>query len=111
MQSLESILTGTAFTRTAVVALTIHTCGTQYNALAASLQGRRTMLCSTCGFPSLHKFESETSIHFPRLSDMDKPPVVMFEELSVCLKCGKAEFVLPQEKLALLEKSDSASPD
>jgi hypothetical protein len=42
---------------------------------------------------------------------MDKRPVVMFEELSVCLKCGKAEFVLPQEKLALLAKSDSASAD
>jgi hypothetical protein len=69
------------------------------------------MLCSSCGFPSLHKFESEISIHFPRLSDMDKRPMVMFEELSVCLKCGKVEFVLPQERLALLAKSDSASAD
>jgi len=67
------------------------------------------MACSSCGSAFHRKFESETSIHFPRLSEIDKRPVVVFAELSVCLNCGKAEFILPQEKLALLARSDSAS--
>jgi hypothetical protein len=57
------------------------------------------------------KFESETSIHFSRLKDINKRPVVVFAELLVCLNCGKAEFFVPEDKLALLAKSDAAQAD
>jgi hypothetical protein len=69
------------------------------------------MACSSCGSGSLRTFESETSIHFPRLRDADKLPVVLCTELLVCLGCGKAEFVVPENKLALLAKSAAAHGD
>jgi hypothetical protein len=70
------------------------------------------MTCSSCGSASLRTFESETSIHFPRLKDADKLPVVVVcEQLLLCLNCGKAEFVVPENKLALLEKSAAAHGD
>jgi len=69
------------------------------------------MACSSCGSGSLRTFESETSIHFPRLRDADKLPVVVCEQLLVCFNCGKAEFVVPQNKLAQLAKSAAAHGD
>jgi hypothetical protein len=69
------------------------------------------MTCGSCGSVSLRKFESETSIHFSQLKDIDKHPVVVTAELAVCLHCGKAEFIVPEEQLALLAKSDSAHAD
>jgi len=37
------------------------------------------------------------------MKDADKLPVVVVcEQLLVCLNCGKAEFVVPENKLALL---------
>jgi hypothetical protein len=57
------------------------------------------------------KFESEASIHFSRLKDINRRPVVVFAELLVCLNCGKAEFFVPEDKLALLAKSDAAQAD
>jgi hypothetical protein len=62
------------------------------------------MTCNLCGSVSLHTFESETSIHFPRLKDADKLLVVVVcDQLLVCLNCGKAEFVVPENKLAACE--------
>lgn len=64
------------------------------------------MTCGSCGSVSLRKFESETAIHFSRLKDIEKHPVAVFAELSICLNCGKAEFVIPEKQLTLLAKSD-----
>ena len=69
------------------------------------------MTCGSCGSVSLHKFESEIAIHFSRLKDIEKHPVVVFAELVVCLHCGKAEFIVPEKQLASLAKSDSAHAD
>lgn len=69
------------------------------------------MTCSSCGSLSVSKFKCETSIHFSRLKDIDKRPVVLSAELLVCLNCGKAEFFVPENKLALLAKSDAAQAD
>ena len=46
-------------------------------------------------------------IHFPRLRDVKKSPVLVYPELSVCLNCGKAEFTLSKEELDLIAKSDA----
>jgi hypothetical protein len=51
-------------------------------------------------------------IHFPGLKNIDKPVVWVFPELVVCLDCGTAEFVVPEDELAKLRdlaKGDSAS--
>jgi len=38
----------------------------------------------------------------------EKWPVLVYPELLVCLNCGKAEFTLPEDQLALLAKSHDA---
>jgi hypothetical protein len=52
-------------------------------------------------------FTSEIDIHFPGLSNVKKSPVLVHPELLVCLNCGKAEFTVPKDELALLAKSDA----
>ena len=66
------------------------------------------MSCYACNLTRLQKFESEVIIHFSRLRDIEKRPVVLSPELSVCLVCGRAEFVVPEKQLARFEKSDAA---
>jgi hypothetical protein len=66
------------------------------------------MSCRACGSTRLENFESEVVIHFSRLKDIEKHPVVLSPELFVCLVCGKAEFIVPEKQLAHLEKRDAA---
>jgi hypothetical protein len=66
------------------------------------------MSCSSCGSDNQRKFESEISIHFAELKDKDKRPILVFQELAVCLNCGKGEFFVPESKLMLLAKRDAA---
>jgi hypothetical protein len=65
------------------------------------------MACNSCGSVNQGKFTSEIDIHFPGLSNVKKSPVLVYPELLVCLNCGKAEFTVPKEELALLAKSDA----
>jgi hypothetical protein len=37
----------------------------------------------------------EIAIHFPGVKGLEKPIVWVFPEVSVCLSCGNAEFVVP----------------
>jgi hypothetical protein len=55
-----------------------------------------------CGSIRQEKFESEITVHLPKLKDIDKHPVVVAAELRVCLDCGTADFVIPSDKLAQL---------
>ena len=63
------------------------------------------MACNSCGSVNQEQFTSEIDIHFPGLSNARKSPVLVFPEILVCLNCGKAEFVVPKDELALLAKS------
>jgi hypothetical protein len=66
--------------------------------------------CPSCGSANLEKFESEVTIHSPRIKDIDNRPVLVFGEVSVCLSCGKADFVVPQPQLARLStRSETVS--
>jgi hypothetical protein len=65
------------------------------------------MACNSCGSVNQGKFTSEIDIHFPGLSNVKKSPVLVYPGLLVCLNCGKAEFTVPKEELALLAKSDA----
>jgi hypothetical protein len=49
------------------------------------------------------------AIHFPGLKDLEKPLVWVFPELLVCLKCGTAEFEIPEGQLRYLAKSEAAA--
>jgi hypothetical protein len=65
------------------------------------------MACNSCGSVNQGKFTSEIDIHFPGLSNVKKSAVLVYPELLVCLNCGKAEFTVPKDELALLAQSDA----
>jgi hypothetical protein len=65
------------------------------------------MACNSCGSVNQEMFTSEIDIHFPGLSNAKKSPVLVYPELLVCLNCGKAEFTVPKDELALLAQSDT----
>jgi len=60
------------------------------------------MACTSCGSEKVVKFGGEIGIHFPGLKDIDRPPVLLFPELVVCLACGVAQFAVPEAELRLL---------
>jgi hypothetical protein len=65
--------------------------------------------CKTCGSDKQSKFTAEVAIHFPGLEGLNRPIVWVFPELFLCLNCGKAEFIVPNNDLRKLEKDASAS--
>ena len=52
------------------------------------------------------KFVSEMALHFGGLKNIDKPIVRVFPEVVVCLRCGRAEFVVPKTQLHRLANDD-----
>jgi len=48
------------------------------------------------------------AIHFSGPKSIDRPVVWVFPELTVCLDCRTAEFVVPEAELRQLRKSDAA---
>jgi len=62
------------------------------------------MPCKSCGSDKLGRFTGEIAIHFRRMKNINEPIVWVFPELAVCLKCGTAEFVVPERELRLLGK-------
>jgi hypothetical protein len=66
------------------------------------------MPCKSCGSVNQGKFSGETAIHFPGLKNIDKPIVLAFPKIVVCLDCGTAEFVLSEAELRQLTKGDTA---
>ena len=62
------------------------------------------MRCKSCGAAIDHRFRAEMGIHFPGLKNIDKPVVWVFPELVVCLVCGVAKFVVPEDELAELRR-------
>jgi len=68
-----------------------------------------TKQCRWCGSPNLSRFAGKVAMHFPGLKNVDKPPVFVFSELSVCMACGITQFAVPAAKLNLLGTRDPAS--
>jgi len=60
------------------------------------------MVCPRCPSDKLTKFNAEISIHFPGWRGLDKPTVLVFPQLDVCLKCGFAEFHIREGELRKL---------
>jgi hypothetical protein len=65
--------------------------------------------CKSCGSGNQGKFTAEMALHFPGLKNIDRPVVWVFPELTVCLDCGTAEFVVPEAELRQLAKGDAAT--
>ena len=60
------------------------------------------MACKACGSDPQSKFNAEIAIHFPGRQGLDEPIVWVFPQLLVCLKCGVAQFRVPEAELAAL---------
>jgi hypothetical protein len=65
--------------------------------------------CKACGSDEQTKFRAEIAVHFPGSNNLDKPHVLVFPELLVCLNCGNAEFVVPESQLRALAKRDATA--
>jgi hypothetical protein len=64
------------------------------------------MLCRSCDSGKTREFSAEVSIHFPGMKGRDLPCVWLFPRLRVCLKCGAAQFTIPDNELKQLAKED-----
>jgi hypothetical protein len=58
--------------------------------------------CKLCQSDNQSTFNSEMAIHFPGLKGLDKPIVWVFPKITVCLKCGFSELVVPDRELQIL---------
>jgi len=67
------------------------------------------MACRSCGSDKQSKFGVEINIHIPGMKNLEKPSVLVFPKLQVCLTCGRAECTVPQNKLPHLMKASAGS--
>jgi hypothetical protein len=66
------------------------------------------MACKSCGADSETEFGAELNVHFPGRKGLDKPAVLAFPTLIVCLECGFTQFTLPRTELRLLQEGAAA---
>ena len=64
------------------------------------------MSCNSCGSANQSKFKAEMVIHFSGRENIHKPGVWVFPEVTICLDCGTAQFVVPEAELRLLTEED-----
>jgi len=70
---------------------------------------RTDIACKSCGSDHQGKFTGEIAIHWPGVKNIDKPMVWVSPELVVCLDCGIAEFVVPEDQIPQLKEGDTAA--
>ena len=63
------------------------------------------MSCPLCGSDRESEFSAEINIHFSGFKNLDKPGVLVFPRLFVCLDCGFSRFTAPEAALSLLAQS------
>ena len=61
-----------------------------------------SMACKSCHSDNQRELPAEINIHFPGLEDLARRNVLVFPSILICLKCGFAEFRLPDAELAQL---------
>jgi hypothetical protein len=66
------------------------------------------MACRSCGSVNQTEFGAEINIHFPGRKGLDKPAVLVFPKLVVCLDCGLTQFTLLDTELRLLREAAAA---
>jgi hypothetical protein len=60
------------------------------------------MLCPLCQSSKQAEFTAEMMIHFCGLRNIDKPGVLVFPKVFVCLDCGSSRFTTPATELRVL---------
>jgi hypothetical protein len=67
------------------------------------------MACKRCSSDNQRKFSVEMNFHFPGYEGLNKPPVLVFPTVVVCLVCGFAEFIVPEDELRTLATGTTAA--
>jgi hypothetical protein len=67
------------------------------------------MSCPLCASGNQAEFRTEMIIHFTGLENVNKPGVLLFPKVLVCLDCGFLGHTVPARELALLSESTSKS--
>jgi hypothetical protein len=65
------------------------------------------MSCKKCASANERSFKSEMSLAFRELENVDRAPLYVSQDISVCLDCGHVELTLPRAKLELLKREAS----
>jgi hypothetical protein len=60
------------------------------------------MVCKRCTSDNQRAFSGEVAIQFPGLKGLDKPIVLVYPTLLVCLECGLTEFTVAEKELSIL---------
>jgi len=63
------------------------------------------MHCALCESGNQAEFPTEMNIHFRGLRNIDKPGVLVFPKVLICLDCGSSTFTTPKSDLALLARA------
>jgi hypothetical protein len=72
--------------------------------------GLCVMSCRSCSSNNQTEFGSEIIIHFSGLNNLDKPTVMVFPKIEVCLDCGVTEFTIPEADLDRLRELGVMAP-
>jgi hypothetical protein len=70
------------------------------------------MSCPSCGSVQRVQFDSKIAIHLPFSVDIAQAHVFLSVEISVCVECGRARFVMPRREvreLAIRMREDAGT--
>ena len=67
------------------------------------------MYCALCHSNNQAEFTAEMMIHFSGLKHIDKPSVLAFPKVSICLDCGFSGFTTQETELRVLGKGIAVS--
>lgn len=81
-------------------------CHIRLSAQTLALGPGEFMGCTRCSSDSLKPLDAEVAIHLPGWEGLEKPLVLVFPKLTVCLACGFVEFALPAAQLEQLKDND-----
>jgi hypothetical protein len=62
------------------------------------------MSCKKCASSNERSFKSEMTLAFRELENVDRAPLYVSQDISVCLDCGHIELTLPSAKLEQLKQ-------
>jgi hypothetical protein len=62
------------------------------------------MSCRKCASNNERSFKSEMILAFRELENVDRSPLYVSQDISVCLDCGHIELTLPSAKLEQLKQ-------
>jgi hypothetical protein len=62
------------------------------------------MTCLSCQSDQQAELSAEILIHFPGLKNIDKPGVLSYPKILVCMDCGFSRFTVSETELASVAK-------